>query len=262
MLKNKRKIWDQVGSALYDLTHLEINTIIKEDMTTSKASNSPRILLHEIAKKYSFKLTELGEKYANHLAEGSHKNKPNLFRGRIENEGSGYKSFRELSSRAKDAYQLLKDNKSTISLNEEEIDSDMMMLQRIEMISDDLRNLLKSFGEHKPGKDFDFDNKDTISKFRAEKGSSAEKHELDVDLRQLMVIRKAHDVGTERVVLQTIIGMDGDVTTRVSKSFAYNPVTFINEMHERSVTISINYWKALVKIISEFGQSLLKIKKK
>jgi len=55
-----------------------------------------------------------------------------------------------------------------------------------------------------------------------------------------MVIKKANDIGTDKVVLQTMIGMDGDVTTRIEKAFADKPVTFINEMHQQALGIPLD----------------------
>jgi len=149
-----------------------------------------------------------------------------------------------------------------VGFEKEEIDSDLMLLKRIETISGDLRAILKTYGEHEKKEDFNFDKKETITKFRGMRAEEAQHYELKPDLRQRMAIRKAHDLGTESIVLQTIIGMDGDITTRISKSFARQPVPFINELHHEAITISVNYWKTLVTILTEFGSNLIKLWKK
>jgi len=73
----------------------------------------------------------------------------------------------------------------------------------------------------------------------------------------LLVIKKANDIGTEKVVLQTVIGMDGDVTTRISKAFADQPVTFINTIHQDAIGISVDFWKTLINVVVKLGTHII-----
>jgi hypothetical protein len=259
---DKKRLDEAISTTLYDLTHLEINTIIKDEMTASKAPASPRLLLHNLAGKYDLKLVTLGDKYAQYLGSPS-VDGDNLFRGKREKEGSGYESFKELSVRSKDARMLLKTLKPGGKLTKDIIDADMMMLQRIETISGDIRRILV-MDKVDPVKDdpvklaeFNFDEKETIEKFRSLTSRDADKYELNLDLRQLLVIKKANDIGTEKVVLQTVIGMDGDVTTRISKAFAEQPVAFINEMHRDAIGISVEFWKTLINVVVKLGTHIV-----
>jgi len=261
MLVNKKKLEEKVSTTLYDLTHLEINTIIKDEMTATKAPSSPRLLLYSLASIYYTKLILLGEKYVEFLGplpEGVN----NLFRGKEENLGSGYESFHELSHRAESAAQMIKDNKARLPFPEDYVNADIMMLKRIETISNDIRSILKMVDTVKgipvDGRDtYKFDQKETISNFRTMQSKEAEKYELDLDLRQLMVIKKANDIGTEKVLLQTLIGMDGDVTTRISKAFAEQPNSFINAMHQEAIGISVDFWKTLINVVVELGKNFI-----
>jgi hypothetical protein len=282
--KKKKSEEDVTGSTLYDLTHLEINTIIKDDMTASKASSSARLLLHNIAGTYDSKLISLGEKYAKLLSpeiveitrnshtippervkdpENTGQSEPTyeiLFRGLRVYEGSGFHSFRELSFRAEKAFDLLKEQKSNISgLPDGEVGSDMMMLKRIQSISDNIRSILVISGEvPKDGETekFDFDDVSKVREFMYMKADKAQKLEPKIDLRQLMVIKKANDIGTEQVVMQTIIGMDGDITTRISRSFANQPIPFVNDIHKDTMMISVDYWKFLITVVVDLGKSI------
>lgn len=262
---NKKRLEEEISSTLFDLTHLEINTIVKDEMTASKAPSSPRLLLHNLAAKYDQKLVSLGEKYLQYLGTPNQDNGENIFRGTRVKEGSGYDSFKELSDRAKDASILLKGGKVLVSLPEDQIDSDIMMLKRIETISNDIRRILVMDGVD-PNKDdlvksetFNFDDKETIEKFRTMTSRQADEFELNLDLRQVLVIKKANDIGTEKVVLQTVIGMDGDVTTRISKAFAEQPVTFINEMHKDAISVSVEFWKSLVNVVVQLGTQIINL---
>jgi len=256
------KVKDKISTTLFDLTHLEINTIIKDEMSASKAPSSPRLLLHNLAVKYDLKLKSLGDIYSElETFEGHGKI---LFKGESKMEGSGIKSYLELRDRARIFHENIRKHEIKLTLRKkpdgtqftkEEIDADIKMLQRIEAISNDVRNILSVKGvlpENVP----DFDEKETIARFRVMPEHEAEKQDLNLDLRQLMVIKKAHDIGTERVVLQTIIGIDGDVTTRISQSFAKQPVNFINEMHHDATVISVRFWENLVNVVVKLGESI------
>lgn len=267
MIINKTKLEEKVSSTLFDLTHLEINTIIKDEMCASKAPASPRLILHNLATNYDEKLIMLGNKYKKYFimpGDGA----INLFRGLKEKEGSGVESFKELSEKAKRAGKLLRENKDSICLTEDCINADVMMLQRIETISNDIRRILTMKGVDPCKTDsvnitpddkgtFNFDDPDTITTFRFLPSREADQYELNLDLRQLMVIKKANDIGTESVVIQTIIGMDGDITTRISQAFANQPIPFINAMHDEAITISVKFWKTLIRVVVQLGERLI-----
>jgi hypothetical protein len=273
MFGDTKKLSEKVSSTLYDLTHLEINTIIKDEMTASKAPSSPRLILHSLASKYDLKLISMGVKYVEYLGMPG-ETAEHLFRGDRVKLGSGYESFHELSERAKIAGEFLRANKTNVPFTEDQVNADVMMLKRIESISNDIRRILKMKGvdpfeiaisqdggpEAGPGKydtTFDFDEPETVNTFRSMSAQEAEKYELKLDLRQLLVIKKANDIGTETVVLQTIIGIDGDVTTRILKAFADQPVSYINVMHHEAIGISVEFWKNLITVVVELGKSFI-----
>ena len=276
------KVKDKISTTLFDLTHLEINTIIKDEMSASKAPSSPRLLLHNLAVKYDLKLKNLGDIYSDvDTFEGTGKM---LFNGVTKMAGSGVRSFLELRDRARTFHEKILENEILLiskadenKLNKEIIDADIKMLQRIEAISNDIKNILSVKGvlpdsngtlsskgflrssksnRNKSVEILDFDDKETISKFKIMTEQEAEQQELNLDLRQLMVIKKANDIGTEKVMLQTIIGIDGDVTTRISKSFANQPVNFINNMHHDATIISVKFWENLVNVVVKLGESI------
>lgn len=262
-----------VRTTIYDLTHLEINTIVKDEMNASKAPDNAWLLLNSIAAKFHKKLKDYGNKYQEEI-EGkvSLDNEINYFRGEVVYGGCSYLSFIELIERAKSAITTIREHKSQlVNLGEDEVNADIKMLERIITISKDLRNILQTKekqrlqrGDEKPPRpappgELDFDIYDNVKKFRTMTAREAEKYDLDLDLRQMMVIQKANDVGTERVVLQTIIGLDGDVTTRISQSFVNDPVPFVLDMHQNATSTSVEFWNNLVNIVVDFGKQLLRV---
>lgn len=195
-----------------------------------------------------------------------------IISGEVVYGGCSYLSFIELIERAKSAITTIREHKSQlVNLGEDEVNADIKMLERIITISKDLRNILQTKekqrlkrGDEKPPRpappgELDFDIYDNVKKFRTMTAREAEKYDLDLDLRQMMVIQKANDVGTERVVLQTIIGLDGDVTTRISQSFVNDPVPFVLDMHQNATSTSVEFWNNLVNIVVDFGKQLLRV---
>lgn len=269
MIGFNAKLEDEISSTLYDLTHLEINIIIKDEMTATKAPSSPRLIVHALATTYYTKLIELGEKYQKHLNLPLDKGVTNLFRGVEEHLGSGYESFHELTHRAESAAILIRNIEVKLPISENDVKADIMMLNRIKAISNDIRSILKLTDtvkgdpvevEENPAEKRDsylFDLKGKIAEFRTMGSNDADKLELFLDLRQLMVIKKANDIGIEKVVMQTVIGMDGDITTRVTQSFADQPVPFIQTLHHEAIGISVDFWKILINVVVELGKNFI-----
>ena len=69
-------------------------------------------------------------------------------------------------------------------------------------------------------------------------------------------VRKIWDMGTENVCMQTIIQIDGDVITRIQKGLPEKKQKLILSVHERSVGVSIRYWKTLFDIVKQIAGSL------
>lgn len=267
MGKNKTSWWDtdKVKSVLDDLTHLEINTIVKPDMNATKPPRSPRLLLFGLSKRYHEKLMKMGGKYAPYYPEDKQLNE-GLFRGKVTFEGSGYQSFRELQIRAEKTYKQLSEDKKLILSEDMEsaetgamdLNGDISLLFRIYKNSALIRDMLKLHGADKleMNEDGNFDNKENLEAFRQGRGTS-DTHELSLDLNEIMQLRKMYDIGTERILMQTRIGLDGDVTTRIAERFADRPVEVVNVLHHEAINISVRYWKGLIDIVKNLGSALI-----
>jgi hypothetical protein len=79
-----------------------------------------------------------------------------------------------------------------------------------------------------------------------------------------ILVHKAWDVGTEMVVMQTSLQVDGDVITRISPSIMsndpdrYGPVDpgFITTVHNSAVTTATAQWRSLFDLAAELLGSL------
>jgi hypothetical protein len=81
--------------------------------------------------------------------------------------------------------------------------------------------------------------------------------ELDLDAVQVSLIRKIWEIGTERIILQTVISADGDVTTRMSERFARNYNETVLGIHHAAVNHSVDFWSGLVRTVGELASGFL-----
>ncbi|MDJ0666708.1 MAG: hypothetical protein QNJ61_05510 [Desulfobacterales bacterium] len=82
-------------------------------------------------------------------------------------------------------------------------------------------------------------------------GSIQTVDDLNLSPSQILRLRKAWDLGTEEIVMQTIIDIEGDVTTRIMRSFAQSPEQTVLNIHNQAVLTSTNMWKSLVKTVAD-----------
>ncbi len=258
--RKEKKRWDsaKIKAVLDDLTHLEINTIVKTDMTGAKPPKDEWLLLYGIIKRYHVKLTAFGEKYKAIFPEEEQLSQK-YFRGPEVKKGVGWESFDEMRQRAETTYMMLEQRKTFVlnhssqAVDGGDLETDIALLFRIYKNAAHIRNMLKNQPQ---GHVFD-DNEEGFREYRDASLAQRQPFALDLDLGEVMQLRKIYDLGTERIVMQTRIGLDGDVTTRISSKFANEPVDFINELHHRSTNISLDFWKTLVNIVTTLGKSLI-----
>jgi hypothetical protein len=258
-----------------DLLTLEINTIVKADMSAIKMPSSSRQTLHALARDYHTKLVELKA------------------RRPINWKYAGMRSFGELRDRAKAGIEKYERERGRASeARKEVIQQDIKMLERIRDQSSNIVNLFKDLRQsvedkiEKSEKDF-HDVPGTIkgevsqadSKEPGEgRSGPAEPHtdsqgwnnditreqmnkvdDLDLTAEQVTLIRKAWEIGTERIELQTVIQIDGDVTTRLPKRFLRNPNDMLLRIHNDSVETSTRFWSNLVKTLVDAAGKTLEV---
>ena len=69
---------------------------------------------------------------------------------------------------------------------------------------------------------------------------------LSVDRDDYAVVQKIWDVGTEQVMVQTAISVTGDVNTRIRRSLTPAEQAALIEVHKVAVTVSVESWQHLV----------------
>jgi hypothetical protein len=63
-------------------------------------------------------------------------------------------------------------------------------------------------------------------------------------------LRKAWDIGTERIVLQTVIQLDGDAIYRASREMLDPRHQCVAQAHERITQIALSHWRGLFDLVT------------
>jgi len=232
-----------------DLLTIEINTIVKSDMSATKLPSSRRQALYEVAADYHAKLVEY------------------RVRGDICWGYAGIRSFGELRERAKKgAQQFLEKLHDHPSPDEQtKLQQQIKMLERIQYQSSHIVGMFKILEQRakgKTGKGYAGAPEPTRTESHMEscmwnndidRTTMNEVPDLDLTSDQVTLIRKAWEIGTEEIQLQTVIQIDGDVTTRISKSFLKDTNPTLLEIHNHSIVISTGYWQSLVRTFGEIA---------
>lgn len=229
-------------------------------MSAVKMPPSRRQVLYDIAKSYHNKLLDLG------------------FRDPVYWKFAGRRSFGELRDRAKWGIEKCEEKlKSAPEEKKNDIQEDIKILERIQDQSimivsmfHDLKNSVKGKDENTKGYKA---APDPVAKeeIRDEEfGASHEESEiwnndidryrinviqdLDLTTAQVTLLRKAWEVGTERIALQTVIQIDGDVTTRIAERFLKNQdKDIVLKIHNDSISTSTSFWTSLMRAMGEIA---------
>lgn len=227
-----------ISRLLDDLMHLEVDTIIKKGMTSAFQPEEIEDVLRVLLARYREKLAIIVQR--NDLQKSF---KPE----EIISYENLYSILDEISK-----YMDVQD----IRLEE----SDYIIFLRMKAFCNYLRSRAEVTGR---------DNENSIGFLKrgpVNKETNvynvnmdlAGQFRLNVNSRDKVRIRRLFDLGTERIVLQTRFGIDGDVVTRIEEEFASKPHTVVVKLHEEHTNLSLSYWKSLVTTAVEFVKNMAK----
>lgn len=246
-----------------DLTHLEINTIIKENMVATTMPRNMRKALWDLAAGYDKAIGDFKDKYKEYLDKVN----PDTLAKYNEYTASPWKfagrwSFSIIRKRASALSDMMREIlEDDLYGKPDALEQDIAVVNRKVVFSNEIVNIFESMAAKKgvkPSKPSDVD--------AATGDMSSVSWNNDVHLKQItgisqslpispsdrLVIKKAFDLGSESIVMQTIIAIDGDVTNRIMKTFAVNPNQAVMEIHNNGVKDSVGFWKSLVNIVSSW----------
>jgi len=211
-----------IGDFLDDLTNLEINTIISSGMVAGAPPKSAEELLSGIFSNYKSRVSTLIKT-----------NKLN-FRFR-EDRCTSLKQLEESIAKLRKYMDADLDHRRMK-------DNDFPLIRRMDKFLKLIKHIDKDIDIKSEGvvhtSVYDYPSIEQAATFKI----------VQLSNEILIKLKYYYDLGTEKVILQTRFGIDGDVVNRVEKDFAENPNTAIMNMHERHTQMSVNYWELLVEL--------------
>ena len=73
----------------------------------------------------------------------------------------------------------------------------------------------------------------------------------------IVKLRKIWEIGTDTVIMQTVIQIDGDVMSRIQAGRDGAESRILNEIHRSAVEVSFKQWTFLVQVAERFVGSVL-----
>ncbi|WP_448520096.1 hypothetical protein [Rhodoflexus sp.] len=290
---------DFIKNLASDLLRLEINTIIKQNMSAEKIPGNKRVLLRKLADMYRETLIDYG------LAKSP--SDPNLtaadagkvFRWQFGGEFS-YKELALISGRGvKLMEELMQKETDPARLNT--LNSRHKILQRISSQSYNVIGIFKLFRRdlapdtlmqsneyENPEKQLQYVDKEHFNFLRYQRNeiplgcvpfrSHYETAQWNNDLDwghinsaaelpflpdMLGMVYKAYEIGTEQIVLQTVIQVEGDITSYITPQYINMPEQIkevVMDVHNRSISTSTQFWNTLfTTVINLAGKSFNQI---
>ena len=271
--KDKKK---SITDLLEDLTHLEINTIVKDGMLATPDKKDPYDMLRDIFDAYLHKYNQV-IKY--HKSIKSEEGKLFFKIGDVDFQEFGDEkvkpgtwgmsevpiSFSELHVRLKSLNRVIRKDKSLWLSTR-----DFTILRRVASFCEYVFTLDKSVSIKKELK--------SSYKGEIKVGSTPKLYKtpmkafsfsMELETADEVKIKRMRDLGTETIVMQTRIGLDGDVITRIERDFAESggdPLqgsageatkNTIIGLHEKHIDISVKYWNSLVNMVKDFVSGLI-----
>ncbi len=218
-----------ISKLLDDLTHLEINTIIKKGMTSAPQPEEIEEVLYVLLSNYKEKLKVIIKR--NELDK-------NIDEDKIHSYADLYDNL-DLLNKFMDQNQIRLD------------EVDYILFLRMKSFCNYLRSRQKQIGFLKRN---NLKPEDTVYTINL---TSFENFKLKMNSRDRVMIKRLYDLGTERIVMQTRFGIDGDVVTRIEENFANKPKTVVLDLHDRHTNLSVKYWQSLVNIVKSIVSDII-----
>jgi hypothetical protein len=229
------------------LLNLEINTIVRDNMTGEPMPPVPHALL-DIARDYADIVCALGvdlPRYFQPEAGDPSQIEP----GWLDPLGSvsdvltvSAETFDRIRWAAKWA-RAARDVRISPSKR--------ILLDRIVNSADAIKEMFKRFGPSM---------NQFIGKTRAQLGAmTIQPGSYVIDPNDLIRLQKIWDIGVEEIVAQTIVHVTGDVTTRVQDALRGQGSETLFAIHRQSIDVSITSWKSLLDAVREIAGAAVRV---
>ena len=271
---------DFVKTLAGDLLNLDVSTIIRENTTNSKMPSVRRMAIMQIADSYRSKMVEIGVAVratdeATAAPKGEHA--PFLLRWRFAGEWS----FVEINNAAKHGVPLLRARQKAAedAKDKQRIEERINLLTRFQAQSSSMIGMYKTrrrlYADEIKAKKEDFSTerppKDGVAPYASHTASQGwnndisirdinETDDMELSPDNLTLVRKTWEIGSQRVYLQTVVQIDGDVTSYITRDFIKLPEnvkSLVLNIHNDSVASSTKMWTMLFNTVANIaGQAL------
>jgi hypothetical protein len=219
-----------ISKLLDDLTHLEINTIIKKGMTSAPQPEEIEEVLYILLADYKERLEVIIKR--NDLRFPIDEDKINSF-------GELYENLDRMN-------RFMDQNDIRIE------EGDYIIFMRMKAFCNYLRsrqNDIKIIKQSGSGQ------VETIYTANLKNFANLT---IDMNSRDRVMIKRIFDLGTERIVMQTRIGIDGDVVTRIEENFSNRPRQVVLDLHDKHTDLSLKYWQSLINIVRDLVRGIIR----
>jgi hypothetical protein len=241
--------FDLTGTAR-SLLNIEVNTIVRDNMTAEPMPPLPHALL-DIAADYARELCALGVDlpayFATPLADPT-----TIAHAWLDNPGS----VSDLLTVSADTFDRLrwaaKNANRAPGLQAARITpSKRVLLERIVNNCDAIKEMFKRLGPSL---------NQFIGKTRAELvGMTIQRSSYVVQVDDLIALQKMWDIGVEDIVAQTLVHVTGDITMRVQDAFRRPGSETLFAIHRQSIDVSVACWHYLLDVIREIAGATVRV---
>lgn len=237
----KSDVLDSFKQLARDLTTLEINTIVKDNMTARKMPPPGHAIL-DIAAFYTDEIQndlkialatpfESNESTVEDIPTVGNWEKRRITRAALRCDDFTFQRLRRV------AYRILEDRTDLKMDNR-------VIIQRVMRNSDQIRALLRRLETRHTNSSDSFIGCNRVELIERE--TKLTRHPgPDLHPDELSLIRKIWDIGVERVVMQSTISLTGDVINRIQRGSEPEEVTAILNFHREGIVSGTRMWKLI-----------------
>lgn len=227
------------------LLYIEVNTIVRASMTGEPMPPVPHALL-DIASEYAQELCGIGVNLAQYFKPGA---------GDPENINPGWVNYpaavsEELTVSPETFDRLRWAAKWAAGAADRRPKplppAKRVLLERIINNADAIKEMFKRF-------DASFNTQFSTKNRAALLNMTIRPDSYVVPPADMIMLQKVWDIGLEEIVVQTVVHMTGDVTTRVQEGVAGARSELLFSIHRQSIDVSVGRWRDLLDAIKEIA---------
>jgi hypothetical protein len=227
------------------LLNIEVNTIIRDNMTAEQMPPAPHALL-DIAQGYADTLSDLGVDMQAYFDDPKDPAQapPRWAPAPAGSVGATLTISDQTFNRLRWAAQWVSQSKDSAAAHISP--AQRVLLDRIVNNSDTIKEMFKRFDQHF--------NVQFIGKTRTDlAAANIEPSSYSIGPDDLIDLQKIWDIGTEQIVAQTIVYVNGAITTRVQQALRAAGPDALFSIHRQSIDVSVSCWRYLLDAVKEIA---------